>query len=399
MPESAVGRQVTILGAGIGGLACAIPLARAGFEVTAIERSKERAGEGAGLQISPNGMKVLERLGVSGSAMRHGARAKGVSVRDIRSNREIGRVDFSLCANRLKQPYLLIHREDLIRELESQARREGVRIRLGERVGAVEAHDTHAILELESGARESAGVLIGADGVGSVVRKAINPGMRPLRSRRMALRAVIRKPELADFLEQGTVRLFMGSQKHMVAYPVKGGDFHNIVIMTRRKGVDSGQGGNPGKLEDPGEALDGVSGEIRTLLESCGGFRQWPVHELARGESLKWSKGAAALLGDACHPMLPSMAQGACMALEDAWTLARLLASGSDLQSTFTLYERERRPRVMRIARAAAQNDWIFGSGKAASLLRDSMLRLATRHFPERLARRHDWIYDFDATA
>ncbi|WP_298499447.1 FAD-dependent monooxygenase [uncultured Maritimibacter sp.] len=384
-----IGQDITILGAGIGGLASAIAMAMHGARITVLEQADMVREAGAGIQISPNGLAVLDALGV-GQAIRDVAvRSQGVTLLDGLSGHEVIAMD--LQRHRPEQTFLLLHRADLIAVLHARARELGVAIETGVRVTGVTLSPDETLLATEIDERR-ADFVVGAGGLHSVLRPVLNGKRQPFFTGQVAWRAVV--PATGD--EPPVARVFMGPKRHMVTYPLRGGAEVNIVAVEERSAwADEGwhHEDDPDNLR---RAFSGFAATPRALLERVEQVNIWGLfrHPVAD----QWHKHRAVILGDAAHPTLPFMAQGAVMALEDAWVLADCLTVAG-LDEGPALYQARRRSRVARVIEAANGNARNYHySNPVLRFVGHNALRLAGRVAPAAMIGRFDWIYDVDVT-
>lgn len=378
-------KDVQIIGGGIGGLAVATALARHGMAVTLHEQAPQIAEVGAGLQISPNGLAVLRALGLEEALLRGGAvPAQAVVLADYRRPGEVARLDLRLLQD---QRYLFVHRADLITLLADAARAAGVVIELGRKVIRVDPGAPPQIT-FEDGLRVQSGLVVCADGLHSVGRRALTPHARPFFTGQVAWRALV--PAL-DKTPQA--RVTMGPGRHIVSYPVRGGSLTNLVaVQERAEWADEGwhHADDPAHLRAAFADFDGPAADLLAQVDRVnlwGLFR----HEVAAC----WVRDGVALLGDAAHPTLPFLAQGANLALEDAWVLAQSLHEGTGLAA----YERARKPRVARVIDAASGNARKYhlreGPVRVAA---HAALRFGSRIAPGMMMRQFDWLYGLDVT-
>ncbi|TCO72481.1 FAD-dependent monooxygenase [Rhodovulum euryhalinum] len=384
------GRKLTILGAGIAGLAAGTALARRGAEVVVLERADAIREVGAGLQISPNGVAVLKALGLAEPLAAHGVRGRAVVLRDFRAGREVLRLDLTAGAG----AYYFIHRADLIEMLAGAARASGVQIRLLQDITGLALEDGRAHLTTAQGAHLAADVLIGADGLHSVVRGVLNGRTAPAFTGQVAWRAVV--PATGPVAP--VAHVFMGPGRHLVHYPLRGGEVINIVAVEERE-TWADEGWNHD--DDPGHlrrAFAGFGGGVPELLSRVERVNLWGLFRHPVAEC--WHRGPAAILGDAAHPTLPFLAQGANMALEDAWVLAACLERHRDTETAFAAYQAERRPRTIKIVEMATRNarnyHLSFPPLRAAA---HAALRLGGVLAPGGPLKRFDWVYAHDVAA
>lgn len=384
------GQEITVLGGGIGGFAAAAALARRGAEVTVLEQAAELGEVGAGLQISPNGVRVLDALGVGLEARDRSTRSRGVWLRDGMTGREV--IDLNLDRMRPEETWLLFHRADLLDVLAQGARALGVTVETGVKVERVELTDAQPVLHLDGGAQRAVNFLVGADGLHSVLRPELNGKRDPFFTGQVAWRALVP----ATGREEAEAAVYMGPGRHMVTYPLRHGQVVNLVAVEERS--DWAAEGWFHK-DDPANlraAFAGFCNDAQDVLSRVEEVHVWGLYR--HPVAIEWHRGATALLGDAAHPTLPFMAQGAVMALEDAWVLADSL----DVQGLVdgpALYQARRRPRAAKVIEAANKNARNYHYGNpAAKFLGHNALRLAGRFAPEMVLKRFDWIYKHDVT-
>jgi salicylate hydroxylase len=382
------GLRVCVIGAGIGGLAVARALARRGAVVSVLEQAPEIAEVGAGLQVSPNGFAVLRALGLD-DALRAGAvQARAVSLRDYKGG-EVVRLDLGALGD---SDYHFIHRADLIDILAAGARDTGARIRLMQKVVGVE-DGAQPRVHLANGAAVEADLVIGADGLHSVVRHALNGTATPVFTGQVAWRALV--PNLWDRGPQ--VQVHMGPMRHLVSYPLRGGEMLNLVAVQERAAWTAeswSQRDDPMALR---AAFGDFGRDARILIEAVDEVNLWGLfrHPVAQ----VWHAGGLAILGDAAHPTLPFLAQGASMALEDAWVLADALSSEATIDAALTRYQVLREGRTARVVAAASRNAWKYHlSFPPLRWAAHTALRTGGRIAPVRMMRQFDWLYGHDVT-
>lgn len=384
-------QHITVLGAGIGGLAVATALAQRGAEVRVLEQAPALTEVGAGLQISPNGVRVLDALGLGDKARADAIQGQGVWLRDGLSGHGVLDLDF----HKLKpdDTFLLYHRADLQKLLYDAALAAGVTIQCGQKVQSVLPGAGGTMVMLEGQDPVNMGFVVGADGLHSVIRPALNGSAEPQFTGQVAWRALVP----ATGREQAEATVFMGPGRHMVTYPLREGSVVNIVAVEER---DSWAEEGWFHKDDPANLMAAFAGfcdDAMALLERVEEAHVWGLH--LHPVAKHWHQGRAVLLGDAAHPTLPFMAQGAVMALEDAWVLADSL-DRFGLDRGPAVYQDKRRPRTAKIVAEAHKNARNYHY--ANPLVRQaghSAMRLVGRFAPQVLMRRYDWIYDMDVTA
>ncbi len=371
-----IGLQVTLIGAGIGGLAAAVALARRGAKVTVLERAPEIAEVGAGIQISPNGMAVLVALGVGAAVRAAGLVSHAVTLRDHAAGARVLRMDLARYAEG-PHPFVLVHRARLIDCLAEAARHAGVEIRLGQ-----EVRPSDPPLPDEQ-------VRIVAEGVRSQARATLNGPEQPFFTGQVAWRAVIPGTGAAES------QVFMGPGRHLVTYPLAGG-LRNIVAVEEREGWTEEGWSHRDDPDNLRRAFRAFSPEVQGWLSAVEQVHIWGLHR--HPVAHLWHSDAWALLGDAAHPTLPFLAQGANMALEDAWVLADCLAARPPAEA-LALYQSRRRPRVERAIAAANANARNFHyRNPLVRFVGHSALRLGGALAPNAALRRFDWLYGHDVT-
>jgi salicylate hydroxylase len=392
---SLIGQGVTVIGAGIAGLAVARALALRGASVTVLEQADALTDIGAGLQVSPNGAAVLRALGLQGALDAASTRARAVQLIDGPTGRLVTRLD--LARLRPGQGYHFLHRADLIAILRDATIETGVTLRLSAKVTSVDLTADRPNLTLTTGERLDTPLLIGADGLHSLTRTALNGPETPFFTHQVAWRALIPCDPGTDPVAE----VHMAPRRHLVSYPLRGGTLRNIVAVEERTGwaAESWSGqDDPANLR---RAFAGFSPRVTGWLDQVDTPGLWGLfrHPVAA----RWTKtlpdGAALILGDAAHPTLPFLAQGASMGLEDAWVLAEALASHDSLDAALAAYQSARKPRATRIVAAADANARAYHLSGLSRTLGHTVLRTIGRLAPGLLLSRLDWLYGHDVTA
>lgn len=381
------GHQVTILGAGIAGLALARALMRRGAVVTVLEQASAITEVGAGIQIAPNGAAVLRALDLGGAMMAAGMQAGAVHLIDGRNGAPVVTLDIA----RHNPDYLFLHRADLIALLARD-----IPVELGVQVGSVDLSGDHPVLILTDGSRRDAGLLIGADGLHSPLRMALNGAAQPFFTGQVAWRALIPGE---GHTSPSEVQVYMGAGRHLVSYPLREGRLRNIVAVQERaawRGESWSHRADPGAMR---AAFADFCPAVRDWLDQIEDVGEWGLfrHPIAQDWGRVLPKGAAVILGDAVHPTLPFLAQGASMALEDAWVLAETLAAYPVAQA-LAHYHALRAARVARIVAAANANARNYHLSGVQRLIGHNALRLLGQVAPNLLLRRFDWLYGYDVT-
>ncbi|GAB1479706.1 FAD-dependent monooxygenase [Paracoccaceae bacterium] len=391
------GQEVTILGAGVAGLALARALALKGAAVTVLEQADAIREVGAGLQISPNGAAVLRALGLGEALEAASLRARAVELCDGFTGEVVLRMDLARLRPETQSGpgYHFLHRADLIDLLATGARAAGAQLRLLQKVETVDLSGATPRIVTAQGVVMTPGLLVGADGLHSQVRAALNGRMAPFFTRQVAWRALI--PETPGAAEVAEVH--MGPGRHLVSYPLRGGTLRNIVAVEER---DRWVEESWSLRDDPIEmrlAFEGFGPRVRGWLEQVQDVWLWGLfrHPVAMIWQRVLPEGAAAILGDAAHPTLPFLAQGASMALEDAWTLAEALAASG--AGALPAWQALRQPRCSRIVAAANGNARAYHLSGPLRTAAHLGLRLGGALAPGLPLSRFDWLYGHDVTA
>ncbi len=357
-------QDVLVAGGGIAGLAAALGARAAGWEVRLFEQAQEFSEVGAGLQLGPNATRVLRQWGVLDKLQPLAWQPQRLSVRDALDGRELGSLALGASAQqRYGAPYLTVHRADLHATLLQAAADAGAWLRPGLRIASVRADGELAQARLEGGALVEADAVAIADGVWSRLREQlVGDGPAPPTGH-VAYRALVPMAQLPARLRGHEVQAWLGPHMHLVRYPVRAGEALNVV------GFIEGRAGAGWDHAVPADALRaaaaGLCGELRALVDAVEVWRMWPVHDRPPvAGAAEMARGRAALLGDAAHPMRPYLAQGAGMAIEDAWALQKVLAACDgrviDVPTSLQRYALNRWQRCARVQRRSLRNGWIF---------------------------------------
>jgi salicylate hydroxylase len=379
-------RSAIVIGGGIAGMATAAVLGRLGVSVTVLEQAPELKEVGAGLQISPNGLAVLRALGLEPELTKRGSvRGQAVSLRDYRRAGEVARLDLMRLTP--DQAYYFVHRADLLDVLQGAARRAAADIRLGHTVTEVRTGDISEVI-LANGDVLRAELIVGADGVHSLARSVLNPGSTAFFTKQVAWRAIV--PNVVN--QPAEARVYMGPGKHIVAYPLRGGEFVNLVAVEERdewRAEGWHQSGDPEHLR---ETFSAFTGDAAPLLDAVQDTAIWGLfrHPIAA----RWYADGVALVGDAAHPMLPFLAQGANMALEDAWVLGRSLKADQ-----IDAYQKLRVPRVTKVVKTTQGNAKRYHLRQGpVRLAAHAGLKTLSMIAPKLMLKPFDWLYRHDVT-
>jgi salicylate hydroxylase len=390
-------RIVIVAGAGIGGLTAALALVRNGFRVIVLEQAQRLEETGAGIQLSPNAARTLIDLGLENRLRPLAIAPTALRVLNATTGREIVRMPLGEAAEqRYGAPYWVIHRGDLQAALAAAVSRHlDVTVKLGTRMEDFVTHPNGVTVSARgrAGMTEERGLaLLAADGLWSLVRKRIGYGEPPRFAGRTAWRGLVPAREVAPEFREPLIHLWLGRDAHLVHYPVKAGRVINIVVMTADSWNAQGWS-EPASRADliPRLAAEKWAPPALALVGLPEAWLKWALYD--RRPLMRWSWGAVALLGDAAHPMLPYLAQGAAMAIEDAAVAAQCLArQPDDAAGALRTYCAVRRGRTWRVQRLAARNGARYHLAGARAGLRDAAMRMIGG---ERLLRHYDWLYDW----
>jgi salicylate hydroxylase len=357
---------------------------------------------GAGLQMSPNATKVLRWLGVLDAVAAQAFQPRAAELRDGKSGAWIYRTALGAAAKaRWGAPYLHVHRVDLLAALTSAARESGAVIRGGAPVASYALHPEGPVLKLAGGDTLRGDLVIGADGIRSALRAQLNGPEDPDFSGQIAWRGTIPAERLPKGLVAPDATVWAGPGRHLVTYYLRGGSLVNFVAVEERDRWTAEGWSAPG---DPDELRRGFAGwhpDVTGLLDHVDEVFLWGL--FGRPEQVRWVDGPVVLIGDAAHPMLPFMAQGAAMALEDVAVLVRELRTGGDLPEHMAdgllAYEERRWPRVTRVQqRSRANGEFFHKPSGFARQGRWGLISAVSRIAPGLAAGQLDWLYGHDAT-
>jgi 2-polyprenyl-6-methoxyphenol hydroxylase-like FAD-dependent oxidoreductase len=386
--------QALIVGGGIGGLAASIALARQGMTCEILERSHFAEETGAGIQLGPNATRALRALGALDAIGGYAFRPEAIVIYDGVTGRKLTAMPLGAAAEeRYGAPYLTLRRADLHAGLRAAlAGQAGAALRTGFDVSAIDLQGGDGVIARGTDGSEANGAcLIGADGLWSALRARISPGSNLRFAGATAWRSQIPRATLPARFAEPVVGLWIGPRAHLVHYPVGGGADLNVVAVTVG-GSDRQGWSQPGDAASLLPSFASWTREAKSLLERADAWRGWSLYRLTGLEH--WGAGPLTLLGDAAHPVLPYLAQGAALAIEDGLALAGCLASAPDNPaSAFRRYEDLRRPRATRVQRASRSFGFLYHLGGPLAAARNFMLALRRE---ERALRRFDWLYRSD---
>ena len=393
-------KSILIAGGGIGGLCAASLLAQAGHTVSLFEQSPKFEEVGAGIQLSPNAMQVLHIMGVSDAITACAFKPEFAVLRDYKTGYSLYKTALGeQMTARYGQPYLHIHRAELIDILELSARENGVKFHLSHKVGHYKDKNTHIELDTNQGLYKG-DMLIGADGVKSTICERLHSDNTDKFKGRFTGQIAWRGTIPASALRSGTLppaaSVWLGPESHFVAYYIRNGQLVNFVAVKEKQNWTAQSWHEAANMSELRNNFKGWDKTVTDILEACEQAYLWGLFE--RPPLPFWSKGRTALLGDSAHAMLPFMAQGAAMAIEDSWVLHRMINDNKNTLTALNKYEKARLRRCTKLQNISKNNAQLYhASSNLDRMMRNLKLSLA-RHIPQLSTQRLDYIYGYDVT-
>ncbi len=391
-PQSRSDLPVLVAGGGIGGLAAALALVRRGFQVKVLEQAPEIGEIGAGIQLGPNAFHAFDALGVGDKARTRAVYTDYMVMHDAIDERQIGRIETGAAfRQRFGNPYAVIHRVDVHLSLLEGAQETGrVEFLTSTRVERIEQNDQGVVVYDQNGIAHQGIALIGADGSKSVVRQQY-VGDPARVTGHVVYRAVIDKQDFPEDLQWNAASLWAGPNCHLVHYPLRGGQQYNVVVTFHSRKAEE-WGVTEGSKEEVQSYFQGISPRARQLIDLPKSWKRWATAD--REPIAQWTYGRVTLLGDAAHPTTQYMAQGACMAMEDAVTLGEALrVHGNDFDQAFELYQRSRVARTARIVLSSREMGRIYHAKGVERLVRNELWKGRTQ---ERFYDAIEWLYGWN---
>jgi salicylate hydroxylase len=383
------GSPVLVAGGGIGGLSAALALARQGFGVKVLEQAAEIGEVGAGIQLGPNAFAAFDALGIGERARGRAVYTDEMVMHDALDETLVGRIPVGEAfRRRFGNPYAVIHRVDVHRSLLEGAQASGrIEFCTSTRVARIE-QDARGVTVFDADARPHHGVaLVGADGVKSAVR-AQYVGDAARVSGHVVYRAVVDRQDFPAGLQWNAASIWVGPNCHLVHYPLRGGEQYNVVVTFHSREAEE-WGVREGSRQEVQSYFEGICPRARQLIDLPRSWKRWATAD--REPIAQWTFGRATLLGDAAHPMLQYLAQGACMAMEDGVTLGEALrVHGGDFAPAFAHYERSRVARTARVVLSAREMGRIYHAQGVERLVRNELWKGRS---PERFYDAVEWLY------
>jgi salicylate hydroxylase len=380
---------VLVAGGGIGGLAAALALAQQGFEVKVLEQASQIGEIGAGMQLGPNAFHAFDALGVGEQARSRAVYTDYMVMHDALDEYQVGHIPTGdAFRKRFGNPYAVIHRVDAHTALLEGVKANGqVDMLTSVSVQTVE-QDQHTVTVIDQHGHQHQGqALVAADGVKSVVRAQLVGDPHRVTGH-VVYRAVVDKADFPTELQWNAASIWVGPNCHLVHYPLRGGEQYNVVVTFHSREVEE-WGVTEGSAEEVQSYFQEVCPKARQLIDLPKHWKRWATAD--RDPISQWTYGRTTLLGDAAHPTTQYMAQGACMAIEDAVTLREALkAHDNDVYQGFDLYQRSRIARTARIVLASREMGRIYHANGVERLVRNDLWRGRT---PERFYDAMEWLY------
>ena len=383
---------VIVAGGGIGGLAAALALVRQGFRVRVLEQSAHIGEIGAGIQLGPNAFHAFDALGMGEKARSRSVFTDEMVMHDALDESLVGRIPTGEAfRRRFGNPYAVIHRVDVHQALLEGVQESGeVEFLTSTRVERIEQDDAGVAAIDQLGRRHCGVALIAADGVRSAVREQY-VGDPPRVSGHVVYRAVVDRQDFPADLQWNAASIWVGPNYHLVHYPLRGGEQYNVVVTFHSRHKEE-WGVTEGSKDEVQSYYTDTCARARRLIDLPKSWKRWATAD--RDPIAHWTFGRATLLGDAAHPTLQYLAQGACMALEDAVTLGEALRlTGKDFGQAFALYQRSRVARTARIVLSSREMGRIYHAKGVERLVRNDLWKGRT---PERFYDAMEWLYGWN---
>lgn len=389
--------KVLIAGGGIGGLSTALALLKQGLDVEVYEQAAELREVGAGIQISPNGNRALHSLGVFERLKQLSTEADCKEIRLWNTGKTWKLFDLGDEAiRRYGFPYMTVFRPNLLQVLADAVRQlKPDAIHLGVRCTGVSQSQTQVTLEFENGDKVVGDALIGADGVHSKIRAALFGADKPLFSGMVAWRTLVPMEVLPSYMARNVATNWIGPGGHVVHYPLNGGKVMNFVGTLEGNTWTSPPWNAPATVEECTAAFKGWHADVHAMIGKAPSILKWAL--CGRNFLDHWTRDRVTLLGDACHPTLPFLAQGAVFTIEDAVVLGRCFAKyGDDIPTVLAKYEDARLERAYRMVQGAADNTSRFHHPALESP--EKADEFVAREWQQTaISARYDWLFSYDA--
>ena len=386
--------RIIVVGGGIGGLAASLALVRQGFDVTVLEQAPEIGEIGAGIQLGPNAFSAFDALGVGEKARGRAVYVDEMIMHDAVDGTLVGRIPTGEAfRKRFNNPYAVIHRVDIHSSLlEGAQETSRIDFRTSTRIERIEQDESGVTAFDQNGVAHRGAGLIAADGGKSVVRaQYVNDP--PRITGHVVYRAVIDKADFPEDLQWNAASLWAGPKCHLVHYPLRGGEQYNVVVTFHSRKPEE-WGVTDGSREEVQSYFQDVCPKARQLIDLPKSWRRWATADKEPIET--WTFGRVTLLGDSAHPTTQYMAQGACMALEDAVTLGEALrVNQNDIAKALQLYQACRTTRTARIVLSGREMGRIYHASGMERKIRNGLWK---DRAPERYYDALEWLYGWNVS-
>jgi salicylate hydroxylase len=389
-------KRIAIAGAGIAGLTTALSLLQMGWKVDVYEQASHLAEVGAGLQISPNGTRVLQSLGLEPALQSVVCQAQGKEIRMWNTGQRWKLFDLGDdCLSRFGAPYWMVHRGDLHKILlDAFNAQSDAPVRLNSRVVSAQSTSTGASFVLQDGSHHSAHGLIAADGVHSILREKLLGEDKAQFTGLLAWRGLVPVHTISAHLQAQVGTNWVGPGAHVITYPVRGGALMNVVGIIEKDGWLGESWTERGTHEELLQDFGHWHADVGELMRKIDQPFKWAL--LGRSPQKGWAQGAICLVGDSAHPTLPFLAQGANMAIEDAAVMARCLTANSTAEKAFAEFENLRWQRTADIVNRSSDNAKRFHNPQLSDAAK-AIDYVSNEWEPEKVRRRYDWMFEYDA--
>jgi salicylate hydroxylase len=389
-------QRIAIIGGGIGGLSAALAFHRRGMEITVYEQSPSLGEIGAGIGLGPNAVKAFRALGIESDVIAIGSTAEWQIMRNGRDGRIISRQPVAATTAKFGAPHLTVHRAELLDILVGSLPAKC--IRTAARCVAVTTNGNIAVARFADGSEIESDIVVGADGIHSVVRSSLFGPEAPRFTGCLCYRGLVPAGDVPSSINMKDLVLWMGPHGHIVHYPVKRGELLNVVAHYDSDAWTEESWIRKCEQSEVAATYNNWDESLQQLIKSNPNWYKWALYD--REPLERWSVGRATLLGDSAHAMLPYLGQGAAMAIEDGCVLAACLSAADDPGAALETYERMRKPRTRRTVLASRQrakenhlaSPW-------ARLKRDIKIAFRNRFAKDKTVFQGEWLYSYDVAA
>lgn len=389
-------QKIIIVGAGIAGLTAALCLRRTGLDIIVFEQAPALQDIGAGIQLSPNALHVLNAIGVCDRLESKADIPTEVSIRDFKSGTPLLTQKMGAAfTSRYGAGYWHCHRADLIEALFNGAQEAGIQILFNEKITTYEETPETVFVKTQSGKNILADLLIGADGISSTIRSALHPNILANFTGQIAWRGLVPTERLKTQPPEG-ISVWVGPGKHFVAYRLRQASLMNVIAVEERAVWTEENWMLEGDINTLRTAFSAWDSPVQDILKACTETYLWGLFD--RPAPKTWHSCRTVIIGDACHPILPFMAQGAAMAIEDAYVLASSLENKTSIEAALNLFQQKRQNRVKNLYDISRRNAALYHASGIKAVARNTLFAGA-RMFPQALSYQLDRVYAYDVTS